>query len=206
MALGRRTQLLAGFAGGTLAAAVTLEFLHVWRRGRAPLPAEAPDRVIESGITAGRETVEVAVESYRQATPREHAVMNLLMSYAITAALVRASTHRIRSVGTFGPFRDAHVGGRHIHHFIPGIALAFMAGAASIVVRNEAWDAWLAVPFGVGAALTLDEAALLVELEDVYWTEEGVLSVQISLGAVSVLGSLALGRRLLRRGEQVVLP
>ena len=63
----------------------------------------------------------------------------------------------------------------------------------------------LAVPFGVGMGLTLDESALLLELEDVYWTEEGLLSVQITLAVMAMLGALALALRFLRRGEQVVL-
>jgi hypothetical protein len=51
----------------------------------------------------------------------------------------------------------------------------------------------------------LDESALLLELEDVYWTEEGVLSVQVALTGMTVLASLALARRVLRRGEERVL-
>ena len=51
----------------------------------------------------------------------------------------------------------------------------------------------------------LDEAAVLLQLEDVYWSEEGVLSVQLSFAALAVLASLALVVRLLRRGESTVL-
>jgi hypothetical protein len=57
----------------------------------------------------------------------------------------------------------------------------------------------------VGMGLTLDESALLLELEDVYWSREGLLSVQITLAVMAMLGALALGLRLLWRGEQVVL-
>jgi hypothetical protein len=57
----------------------------------------------------------------------------------------------------------------------------------------------------MGVALTLDESALLLQLEDVYWTEQGVLSVQITLSAISLLGAAVLSRRLLRRGEERVL-
>ena len=62
------------------------------------------------------------------------------------------------------------------------------------------------MPFGVGMGLTLDESALLLELEDVYWTREGLLSVQITLAVTALLASLALGLRFLRRGEEAVLP
>ncbi len=198
------THGLAAAAVGLTAAAVAVEYAHVWRRGRAPLPAEA-EHVLEAGAEAARETVEVAVTGYKLSSPRENAVLNLLISYATTALLVRASTYSIRARGTFGPFRNRTVGGRHIHHFLPGIAVAFLAGGASIVARNEELDKWLAVPFGVGAALTLDEAALLVELEDVYWSEEGILSVQVTLGTAAGLGALALTLRAMRRGEEEVL-
>ncbi len=60
----------------------------------------------------------------------------------------------------------------------------------------------LAVPFGVGVALTLDESALLLRLDDVYWSEEGIVSVQITLAALALLSSATLARRALRRGER----
>jgi hypothetical protein len=82
--------------------------------------------------------------------------------------------------------------------------LALTAGGTSISVRREQWDRWLALPFGAGAALILDEAALLLELDDVYWTERGVLSLQISFGAISLLAAIALAVRVLRRGETSV--
>jgi hypothetical protein len=178
------TEALLGTAVTLTGAAVGIELWNQWREGRRP-----------------RETVEATVAGLQAAPAREVALLNLLLAYAVTAALVRASTHGIRTRGSWGPFRDRSVGGRHIHHFVPGIALALLAGGASVVLRDERHDRWLAVPFGAGAALTLDEAALLVELEDVYWTEEGVLSVQVSMATLSGLGALALGLRALRRGE-----
>jgi hypothetical protein len=78
------------------------------------------------------------------------------------------------------------------------------AGGASIALRHEQIDHWLALPFGTGAALVLDEAALLLELEDVYWTEEGLLSVEVALGTLSLLASLAVLIRIVRRGERRV--
>ena len=77
---------------------------------------------------------------------------------------------------------------RRVHHFVPGIALALAAGGTSISVRRKALDRWLALPFGAGAALILDEAALLLELDDVYWTEEGVLSLQVSFATIGDAG------------------
>ena len=199
-----KTDLLGATAVGVTIAAVGQEYLTIWRRGRAPLPTET-EHVLEAGAEAARETVEIAVTGYRLSPLRENSLLNLMVSYALTAGIVRVATTVIRSRGSFGPFRNRTVSGRHIHHFLPGIALAFLAGGASIVSRDEGLDPWFAVPFGVGAALTLDEAALLIELEDVYWSEEGILSVQATLGTMSLLGALALTLRALRRGERVVL-
>jgi hypothetical protein len=60
----------------------------------------------------------------------------------------------------------------------------------------------LAVPFGAGIGLTFDEAALLLDLEDVYWTREGVLSVQASLGTAALLSATIIALRIFRRGEE----
>ena len=117
----------------------------------------------------------------------------------------RGITYLLRVRRTVGPFRPLRVGRRHIHHFVPGIVIAFCAGAGAILTRDEDLEPWLAVPFGVGMGLTLDESALLLELEDVYWSREGLLSVQITLAVMAMLGALALGLRFLRRGEQIVL-
>ena len=64
---------------------------------------------------------------------------------------------------------------------------------------------WLALPFGTGAALIVDETALLIELEDVYWSDKGGLSVDVAFGATTLLALLALVSRLVRRGEAQVL-
>ncbi len=199
-----KTEMLGATAVGLTGTVVASDFWRVWRRGRAPLPAETDD-VPAAAAEAAKETVEVAVAGYRASPTRETAAFNLLVSYATTAAVVRVSTHTIRTRGAFGPFRNRQVGGRHIHHFIPGIALAFLAGGASVISRDESLDPWFAVPFGVGTALTLDEAALLIELEDVYWSEEGVLSVQVTLATLALLGATALGARAFGRGEEEVL-
>jgi hypothetical protein len=185
-------------------ALVSGELARVWRRGSAPLPTETHD-VIGAAEEAARETVEVAVSGYRGGSTRENALLNLLGSFTLTFGIARMSTHLIRRRGQFGPFRDYRLGDRHIHHFVPGIGLAFIAGGISVVSRSPELDKWLAVPFGVGVALTLDESALLLELDDVYWTEQGIVSIQVSLGALALLSSVALALRVLRRGEREVL-
>ena len=80
----------------------------------------------------------------------------------------------------------------------------FGSGGAALLSSDERLETALAVPFGVGIGLTFDEAALLLELEDVYWTPEGLLSVQVSLGLAATLGGTILTLRMLRRGEERV--
>jgi hypothetical protein len=201
---GRGTAVLAVTATAALAAVVLGEIGRVWRRGSAPLPQDT-DHILAAAEEAVAETAEVARAGYREVSTRENSMFNLLTSFAATFIAVRSLTYLLRGGRTFGPFRTMRVGRRHIHHFVPGIVIALSAGSASILTRDEEIEKWLALPFGVGMGLTLDESALLLELEDVYWSREGLLSVQITLAVMSLLGALALGLRFLRRGEQVVL-
>jgi hypothetical protein len=202
--LDRTTAVLGVAALGSTVLGVGGEVARVWRRGSTPLPAETDDVIAAAG-EAARETVEVAVAGFRESPARETALTNLLNSFVVTWGVVRTSTWMIRRRGTFGPFRDLRLGRRHIHHFVPGIALAFLAGGVGLVTRDEDFEPWLAIPFGAGVALTLDESALLLKLEDVYWSEEGILSVQITLAAMGMLGAAVTARRLLRRGEAQIL-
>jgi hypothetical protein len=201
---GRGTLILGGLATAAVAGVVIGEIGRVWRRGSAPLPQET-DHLLAAAEEAVVETAEVARAGYREVSTRENSMFNLLTAFAATFIAVRSITYVLRDRRTVGPFRNVRVGRRHIHHFVPGIVIAFAAGSAAILTRDERLEPWLALPFGVGMGLTLDESALLLELEDVYWSREGLLSVQITLAVMSLLGALALGLRLLRRGERVVL-
>jgi hypothetical protein len=201
---GRGTVILGGLATAAVAGVLMGEIGRVWRRGSAPLPQET-EHLLAAAEEAVAETAEVARAGYREVSTRENSLFNLLTSFAATFITVRSITYLLRGRRSFGPFRTVRLGRRHIHHFVPGIVIAFAAGTGAILTRNETLEPWLALPFGVGMGLTLDESALLLELEDVYWTREGLLSVQITLAVMSLLGALALGLRFLRRGEQVVL-
>jgi hypothetical protein len=85
---------------------------------------------------------------------------------------------------------------------VPGILLAFSSGTAALLTDNDAVEQRLAIPMGAGIGLTFDEAALLLDLRDVYWSREGLLSVQLSLGATAILSIAILTLRMLRRGER----
>jgi hypothetical protein len=203
-AVERKTIALGVAAYAVTAAALLAEFGRVWRRGSAPLPGET-DRVLDAAGQAAGEAVAVAVSGYREMPRRENALFNLLASFATSFSLARGITYLLRSRRRFGPFRSLRIGERHIHHFVPGILLAFGSGATAILTDSEHIEPQLALVFGTGMGLTLDESALLLELDDVYWTREGVLSVQITLAAMALISATVLGARLLRRGEEVVL-
>jgi hypothetical protein len=199
----RPTHALGAVAVGGTVLAVAFEYAHVWFRGHAPPPTRG--HVLEAGRIAAHETVEVARAGYRTGTDRENTLLNLLLAFSSTFGLARATTHAIRRWGDVGPLGNLHLGDRHIHHLVPGIVIALITGTATILTDDEALERWLAVPFGVGAALTLDEAALLIELDDVYWSEEGVVSVQVTLAAMALLACAELARRVVARGERQVL-
>jgi hypothetical protein len=149
---------------------------------------------------AAKDTVAVAVSGYVAAPRSETVLFNLLAGFLGSFATVRLSTWGIRD--RWGPFRDVHIRGHHVHHFVPGILIAFGSGIAALVIDDDDLEQRLAVPMGAGIGLTFDEAALLLDLRDVYWTREGLLSVQLSLGATAILSVAILTQRMLRRGER----
>ena len=83
-----------------------------------------------------------------------------------------------------------------------GILIAFASGGAGLITANDRLEELLSFGFGAGAGLTFDEAALLLDLRDVYWSREGVVSLQVSFGVTAVLAATILGLRMLRRGEK----
>jgi hypothetical protein len=189
----------------TTVAASAAEFGRVWRRGDAPLPQDTDDVLVAAGEAAA-ETMAVARVGYKQVSTYERALFNLFSSFLISFISSRGLAYGLRRHRRIGPFRNLVVGDRHIHHFIPGIVLAFASGSAAFLVRGERSQSRLALGFGAGMGMTLDESALLLELEDVYWSERGLLSVQIGLIFTALMGALSVALRLLRRGEEIVLP
>ena len=190
----------AALAAGTLAIAVTVVVAQYGRLLTRRTHDTNPDHtLIASAPAAAVDTVGVAVEGFG-ASPRSEALLfNLLAGFLGSFATVRLTTWMIKDGR--GPFRNVKVGGRHIHHFIPGILLAFGAGMAALLVRGDTGEKRIAVVMGAGMGLTFDEAALLLDMRDVYWSREGLLSVQLSMGTVATLGITILSLRILGRGE-----
>jgi hypothetical protein len=201
------TLALAGLAIATAGSVLASEITRLARRRLVRSdPASGvigtAEQAIETASRATQDTVVVAIEGY-DATPRHETVLfNLLSGFVLGFALMRTSTAGIRA--GWWPFGNVRLGGRHIHHFVPGILLAFGSGAVALVTDSARLERALAVPFGAGIGLTFDEAALLLDLRDVYWTQEGVLSVQVSCGLAATLAGTILALRMLRRGEERV--
>lgn len=191
----------AALAAGTLVIAVTVVAAQYGRLLTRRTKDQATDAsLIGAAPAAAVDTVGVAVEGFSAAPRREVLLFNLLAGFLGSFAGVRLTTWMIRD--DRGPFRNVKVGGRHIHHFIPGIIIAFGSGVVALLTRGERSERRVAVTLGIGMGLTFDEAALLLDMRDVYWSREGLLSVQISMATVATLGITILTMRILGRGEQ----
>jgi hypothetical protein len=194
-----RTHVLGVLAGGAVLTVFGAEITRVWRLGTLPRSRQITSEEDRRGKVG--EAWMTLREGYAVSRTRENALFNMLASFTVSFGVTRGITWTIREKGGFGPIKDVMVGDRHIHHFLPGGILALAAGGAAIGTKGENLDKYLAFPFGVGVALVLDESALLLELDDVYWTEEGVLSVQIAFAAIALLSALAYLIRMLRHSE-----
>ena len=109
------------------------------------------------------------------------------VAFLLTFGIIRAITYSIRA--GIGPFHNVSAGGTHIHHLVWGILLLLVVGYVWLleVGVGSSWVASVtAIAFGIGAALTLDEFALWLNLQDVYWEREG----RISIDVVLIFGSL----------------
>ncbi|MGZ5335410.1 MAG: hypothetical protein ACXWFV_08190 [Solirubrobacterales bacterium] len=196
----RATVALAGVAVAAAGAVIGGELLRMARRRRESSEVAAPETLIDAAGLATRDTVTIAVEGYEQAPRHETILFNILNGFVGAFALMRLSTWGQR--GGWWPIEPVRVRGRHIHHFVPGILIAFGAGGAGLATANERLEEVLSFGFGAGVGLTFDEAALLLDLRDVYWTREGVVSLQLSFGLTAVLAVTLLGLRIFRRGER----
>jgi len=111
-------------------------------------------------------------------------------------AFIRFSVRMIRAQVKWWP-GNVSSGGTHIHHVVFGVVFMLIGGVAGLVIPSDvrSWTAAMATLFGIGSALVLDEFALILNLEDVYWAERGRASVDAVFVAVAVTGLLLLGLR-----------
>ena len=123
--------------------------------------------------------------------PRRERLFLASMGFFAAFLTVRIIAHAIRAGR--GPFHDIAFGQTHVHHLVWGILLLLAVGYCWLIQLGTGKgdsSLWLgrlaALLYGVGAALTLDEFALWLRLEDVYWEREGRASVD----AVLLFGAL----------------
>jgi hypothetical protein len=137
--------------------------------------------------------------AYREGLgPRERAVLWSWTGFTATFAGVRGITSSIRRGD--GPFRNVSLGGAHLHHYLWGIGL--LAGVGAVAVRGTdrtRRHPLVALAYGSGLALIVDEFALLLDLKDVYWEREGRISVDLGVGLVAAGGTSFSALPLLRR-------
>ena len=158
--------------------------------------------MIEGRGPTGGDDVEWSRE-YFSDTGRSTALWGLL-GFFVTFAITRGITRRIRTKNAAvsepsgedaeaadrGGLSDIYIGDVHVHHQVWGILLVLGAGLLQFRYNPEApWSEVLAVMFGAGAALTLDEFALWFHLDDVYWGPEGRKSIDAIMlgGALGVV-------------------
>jgi hypothetical protein len=114
----------------------------------------------------------------------------MLVAFGATFGLTRFITHSIR-LERFPWLGNIEAGDTHIHHLVWGIVLLLVSGVVAIVLQPPLEVT--AIIFGIGAALTLDEFALWLHLEDVYWSEQGRQSVDAVIVFTIVTGFMLIG-------------
>lgn len=113
------------------------------------------------------------------------------VAFVVTFAVTRLIVRMIRAGR--GPFKNNTVNGVHVHHMVPGMVLVVIGGFTALGATGDGWRSVGGAVFGTGLALVLDEFALLLHLDDVYWSEQGRLSVDAVFLCSGVLVLLLLG-------------
>lgn len=119
----------------------------------------------------------------------------VLIGFIGSFAFIRMSTRIARSPrAQWWPGSIVSEGGVHLHHLVFGIWLMIGAGALGFSSYGQSpWFEICALLFGIGAGLTVDEFALWVYLDDVYWAERGRASIDATVIAVAVMLLVLLG-------------
>ncbi|EID80339.1 hypothetical protein ACVH9Z_29500 [Rhodococcus opacus] len=120
-----------------------------------------------------------------------------LLGFLAAFLFIRLSVRMIRAEVSWWP-GNVKPGGHHVHHVVFGVVTMLVSGVSLIAVYEDGTQttgAVLATFFGIGAALVLDEFALIFYLQDVYWADEGRTSVDAVFVAIAVTGLLLLGLR-----------
>jgi hypothetical protein len=117
------------------------------------------------------------------------------VAFLVTFGFIRTSTHMIRAQVKWWP-GNVSVGGTHVHHLVWGILLLLICGYIAVAIDpNSPWREVIAVLFGIGTGLTLDEFALWLNLKDVYWEKEGRKSIDAVIIAAAISGVFLISLR-----------
>ncbi len=126
--------------------------------------------------------------------PGSDAAFVVLVAFVVSFLAIRTSARLTRSVSWWPG--GVETGGVHVHHLVWGICLMMLSGFLSFAAALDApWWHLTAIGFGVGAGLTMDEFALWVRLEDVYWSQQGRASLEAVVVATSFAALVVLGTR-----------
>ena len=119
----------------------------------------------------------------------------VLAGFVLSFAFIRMSTRLMRSPKvSWWPGSVVSESGVHLHHLVFGIVTMMVSGAVGFTVLGDGpWAEICAFAFGVGAGLTIDEFALWIYLDDVYWAEEGRVSIDATVIAAAAMGLILLG-------------
>ncbi|MGD9619538.1 MAG: hypothetical protein AB7G47_04515 [Mycolicibacterium sp.] len=119
-------------------------------------------------------------------------LMLSFVAFVVTFVTTRTITRLIRSGR--GPFHNVSAGGIHIHHSTPGVLLLISGGFGAVAAPPlSGWIYLASLLVGIGASLVLDEFAMIFRLQDVYWTQEGQLSVNMVTLAAACVGLAVAG-------------
>lgn len=117
-----------------------------------------------------------------------------LLSFLITFAFIRTSARMIRAQVSWWPGNVETSSGLHLHHLVWGISAMIIFSFLAVSLPPEApWWQIFIIGIGVGAGLTLDEFALWIHLDDVYWSATGRSSIDAVLMAAIFMGLIVIG-------------
>jgi hypothetical protein len=139
-------------------------------------------------------SVHFALPAHFLDEPGPRAGFVALCSFLISFLFIRTSARMIRKQVSWWPGNVKVKGGLHLHHLVFGIVLLLVCGFLGFALApTSPGEEILAAAFGIGAGLTLDEFALWVHLEDVYWAQEGRSSLDAVVIAAVLGGLVVLG-------------
>lgn len=125
------------------------------------------------------------------------ALFLVLVGFLGSFVFIRISTRLMRNPKVpWWPGSIVSEGGVHLHHLVFGIVTMMIAGTIGFALNGDSpWFEVCALAFGIGVGLTIDEFALWVHLDDVYWAEEGRRSIDATVVAAVVMALLVFGIR-----------